>query len=224
MALGNQFLWDLATWNQGQDDLRGVDALAIIGNAGSYGNTNNASDGVVSLTSGSLGFAQPDQRTRIVPYCHITPFTGSDLAMSCSNHQGIADINDPSHLTAQIVRSFLAGTTAWQSIGNPPSTDPFLKTYGGALLALKGTNDVYFTDLSAVSFDNGAGSLAAGPSKAIASLYYSEFIVGGQHSFSMTHSNGQLTTTRARRLRVRRARCCSNSGLSSPLSGLPLAA
>jgi len=194
MALGNQFLWDLATWNQGQDDLRGVDALAIIGNAGTYGSTSNASDGVVSLTSGSFGFAQPDQRTRIVPYCHITPGLLTGLGMSCANHQGIADINDPSHLSWQILRSFLADTTAWQSVGNPPSTDPFLSRYGGMLLALKGTNDVYFTDLTAVSFDNATGSLVAGPSSAIASLYYSEFIAGGQHSFSMTHSNLQVTT------------------------------
>ena len=194
MALGNQFLWDLATWNQGQDDLRGVDALAVIGNAGTEGAINNASDGVVSLTSASLGFAAPDQRTRIVPYCHVTPGFLTSFGMSCNNNQGIADINDPSHLTAEIVRSFLANTTAWQSIGNPPSTDPFLKTYGGEMLALKGANDVYFTDLTAVSFDNGAGSLMAGPSNAIASLYYSEFIAGGQHNFSMTHSNGQVTT------------------------------
>jgi pimeloyl-ACP methyl ester carboxylesterase len=194
MALGNQFLWDLATWNQGQDDLRGVDALAIIGNAGTYGTTSNASDGVVSLTSGSLGFVEPDMRTRIVPYCHVTPGFLTGLGMSCANNQGIADINNASHLSAQIVRSFLADTTAWQSIGNPPSTDPFLSRYGGALLALKGTNDVYFTDLTAVSFDSAAGSLVAGPSNAIASLYYSEFIPGGPHSFSMTHSNAQVTT------------------------------
>ena len=194
MALGNQFLWDLATWNQGQDDLRGVDALAIIGNAGTYGTTNNASDGVVSLTSGSLGFVEPDQRTRIVPYCHITPGFLTGLGMSCANNHGIADIDSASHLSAQIVRSFLADTTAWQSVGYPPSADPFLSRYGGALLALKGTNDVYFADLTGVTFDNAAGSLVAGPSKAVASLYYSEFIAGGQHSFSMTHSNAQVTT------------------------------
>lgn len=82
MAPGNQFLWDLATWNQGQDDLRGVDALAVIGNAGTYGTTNNASDGVVSLTSGSLGFVATDQRTRIVPYCHVTPGFLTGLGMS----------------------------------------------------------------------------------------------------------------------------------------------
>jgi uncharacterized protein (TIGR03437 family) len=194
MVPGNQFLWDLATWNQGQDDLRGVDALAIIGNAGTYGTTNNASDGVVSLTSGSLGFVEPDQRTRIVPYCHITPGFLTGLGMSCANNHGIADIDSASHLSAQIVRSFLADTPAWQSVGYTPSADPFLSRYGGALLALKGTNDVYFADLTGVTFDNAAGSLVAGPSKAVASLYYSEFIAGGQHSFSMTHSSAQVTT------------------------------
>jgi len=194
MALGSQFLWDLATWNQGQDDLRGVDALAIIGNAGVFGTTLNASDGVVSLTSGSLGFVEPDQRTRIVPYCHITSGFLTGLAMSCSNHQGIADIDSASHLSAQIVRSFLADTTAWQSLGAQPSNDPYLSPNGGALLALKGTNDVYFTDLTAVQFDNGTRSLKAGPSNAVASLYYSEFIAAGPHAFSMTHSNGQVTS------------------------------
>ena len=34
MVPGSSFLWNLATWNQHGDDLRGVDALAIIGNAG----------------------------------------------------------------------------------------------------------------------------------------------------------------------------------------------
>ena len=196
MALGNQVLWDLATWNQGQEDLRGVDALAIIGNAGTYGTTANASDGVVSLTSGSLGFIAPDQRTRIVPYCHIPPdlFTNLGIGMSCSIPEGIAYIDSPSHLSAQIVRSFLANTTAWQSLGTPPSADPFLSHYGGGLLALKGTNDVYFTDLTTVQYDSAAGSLIKGPSASVASLFYTEFAAGGAHNFSMTHANGQVTT------------------------------
>ena len=33
---GSSFLWNLATWNQRGDDLRGVNALAIVGNAGQY--------------------------------------------------------------------------------------------------------------------------------------------------------------------------------------------
>ncbi|MGH9632107.1 MAG: esterase/lipase family protein, partial [Bryobacteraceae bacterium] len=72
---GSAFLFDLATWNQGTDDLRGVDAIAVAGNAGTdlpvFGLERRAGfdDGVVSLTSASLGFALGD-RTRIVPYCH----------------------------------------------------------------------------------------------------------------------------------------------------------
>jgi hypothetical protein len=195
MALGSQFLWDLATWNQGQDDLRGVDALAVIGNAGTYGNTSNASDGVVSLTSGSLGFIEPDQRTRIVPYCHIPPnlFTEFGIGMSCSFPEGIAYIDSSSHLSAQIVRSFLANTTAWQSIGGQPSGDPYLSRYGGGLLALKGSNDVYFTDLASAQYGNG-GTMIQGPSASIASLFYTEFAAGGSYSFSMTHTNNQVTT------------------------------
>jgi len=194
MAPGNQFLWDLNTWNQGHDDLRSVDALAIIGNAGFYGTTNQASDGVVSLTSGSLSFVEPDQRTRIVPYCHVTPTLENFISVSCYTNHGIAQIDSPTHLTAQIVRSFLADTTAWQSIGTPPSTDPFLSHDSGVLLAAKSASDAFLTDVTAVSFDNAAGSLTAGPDHSIASLFYSEFLAAGQHTFSLTHSSGPVTT------------------------------
>ena len=97
-------------------------------------------------------------------------------------------------LSAQIVRSFLANTPAWQSLGTQPSADPFLSRYGGGLLALKGTNDVYFTDLTTVQYDNAAGSLIKGPSASVASIFYTEFAGAGSHNFSMTHSNGQVTT------------------------------
>ena len=45
-----------------------------------------------------------------------------------------------------------------------------------------------------MTHDNPVGSLAAGPNNSIASLYYSEFIAAGPHSFSLGHSNGQVTT------------------------------
>ncbi len=67
---GNQFLFDLATWNQNHDDLRGIDAIAIIGNAGGIGPLEKTNDGTVAVTSASLSFAEPDERTRILPYCH----------------------------------------------------------------------------------------------------------------------------------------------------------
>jgi uncharacterized protein (TIGR03437 family) len=192
MVLGNQVLWDLATWNQGQDDLRGVDALAVIGSAGTYLTANNAADGVVSLTSGSLNFTRPDQRTRIVPYCHVTPGFVTGLGMSCTTSHGIADIDTSAHLTAKIVRSFLADTSDWQSIGTTPSQDPYLRTYGGTFLALKGSNDVYFRDLTTVQF--GTSQLGSGPSNAIASIFYDEFVPAGSQNFVMNHSTGQPTT------------------------------
>ena len=91
---GSSLLWNLATWNQRIDDLRGVNAIAVIGNAGLY-NSNltgvtlgNASDGVVTLASASLGFvAQQTGVTRIVPYCHVDPgaFSNSTFGpLNCS--------------------------------------------------------------------------------------------------------------------------------------------
>ena len=158
---GSAFLWNLATWNQRGDDLRGVNAIAVIGNAGSYipslssGTfSNNASDGLVSLTSASMGFAYGSvlSATRVVPYCHIDPtaFTNISLGTFACNAAGIANVTDTNHYTGQIVRSFLAGTTAWSSIGNPPASDPWLKTYGGMFFALVNGSGNYVQDLSAV--------------------------------------------------------------------------
>lgn len=63
MEIGSAMLFDLATWNQGTDDLRGVDAIAIIGNGG----TSHYDDGLVPLSSSSLAFAAPDHKTRVIP-------------------------------------------------------------------------------------------------------------------------------------------------------------
>ena len=116
---GSSFLWNLATWNQRVDDLRGVNAIAVIGNAGTYVNNltgvslANASDGIVSTTSASLGFVcqQNDSVTRIVPYCHVDPaaFTNTALGTFNCSAPGIANITSESQPTGQIVRSFLGG-------------------------------------------------------------------------------------------------------------------
>ncbi len=128
MVPGSQLLWDLATWNQGGDDLRGVDALAIVGNGGPCCTLinppwQNASDGVVSLTSASLGFARDSSRTRILPYCHTSS--------SCSGYSGIAYVDSIMHPTWSIVHSFLSGTSDWMSIGTTPTEDQWLSQYGG---------------------------------------------------------------------------------------------
>jgi len=184
LAPGSAFLWNLATWNQRGDDLRGLDAIAVTGNAGNYTASfssatalTNASDGLVSLTSASLGFvADNAQSTRIVPYCHVDPstYTNTSLGTFACNAPGIANITSATHPTSQIVRSFLAGTTAWQSIGTTPATDPYLSKDGAQYFALVNSTGGYATDLSAVSF--GSVPLVNGGDSG--TIFYVDFVSG----------------------------------------------
>jgi len=151
---GSSFLWNLGTWNQSGDDLRGVDALAIIGNAGSWDGVANASDGVVSLTSASLGFARDASRTRILPYCHVdTSFGTSLVGVTCSG-KGIANVDNAPE-TAQLVLAFLANTLDTVSVGHvTPAQDPLLSKYGGLYVAYETTAAQWVTDLTAASLGN----------------------------------------------------------------------
>jgi uncharacterized protein (TIGR03437 family) len=159
---GSAFLWNLATWNQRGDDLRGVDAIAVIGNAGAYSpglssgiSLPNASDGLVSLTSASLGFVnQQAAATRIVPYCHVDPaaFTNTGFGPYACNAAGIANVNSGTHFTGLIVRSFLAGTADWKSIGSTPDTDLYLSQNGAMFFAMVNGTGSFVTDMAAVSF------------------------------------------------------------------------
>jgi hypothetical protein len=49
-------------------------------------------------------------------------------------------VDNSSHLVYRIVSSFLNDTAAWQSIGNPPSQDPYLAYNGGAYVSLRTAN------------------------------------------------------------------------------------
>ncbi|HKD44109.1 MAG TPA: hypothetical protein VKD24_00515, partial [Candidatus Angelobacter sp.] len=107
---GSYSLFELGTWNQRGDDLRGVDAVAIAGN----GDTAHTTDGLVSVNSASIsftGFRDWDQRTRVIPYCH-----GPILVSSCTGDY-LANVKGPDHLSYQIIRSFLDGTDDWKTIG-----------------------------------------------------------------------------------------------------------
>jgi uncharacterized protein (TIGR03437 family) len=160
------FLWNLATWNQRSDDLRGVNTIAVIGNAGLYTpslsagvSLVDASDGLVSLTSAALGFttgfaSDPAAQTRIVPYCHVDPstFTSSTFGTFECNAPGIANVTSTAQQTGVIVRSFLAGTTAWESIGAAPASDPYLSKNGAMFFAVVNSTDSYVSDLSSASF------------------------------------------------------------------------
>jgi uncharacterized protein (TIGR03437 family) len=129
MFAGSSFLWGLNTWNQREDDLRGIDALSIAGNLGSASGAHHTDDGVVVLTSASLAVTLGASRVRVLPYCHA-----NSLPSFLCDGPGIAVINNSSHPTYQIVTSFLLDTTAWQGIGNDASGDPVLSRYGGPFL------------------------------------------------------------------------------------------
>jgi uncharacterized protein (TIGR03437 family) len=136
MESGSTFLFELDTWNDATDDLRGVDAIAAAGNAGTGLLTGTAAfdDGVVPLTSAALRFYGPG-RTRVLPYCHI-PGGGiiTDFGLCPADAQGIANIDSAMHESAQIIVSFFNGTDAWQSVGTAAEQDKFLSVDGGAIV------------------------------------------------------------------------------------------
>jgi uncharacterized protein (TIGR03437 family) len=185
LAPGSAFLWNLANWNQRTDDLRGVSAIAVIGNAGAYTpdvsasfTLLNASDGLVSLTSASLGFAAQQSATRIVPYCHVDPaaFTNSTFGTFACNAAGIANVSSTAHYTGLIVRSFLAGTTDWQSTtwSSTPATDPYLSKNGAMFFGMVNASGSFVSDMSAVTF--GGVSLVNGADTG--TIFYLDFVYG----------------------------------------------
>ena len=180
---GSSFLWNLATWNQHIDDLRGVDTIAVVGNAGTYVNNftaaslANASDGIVSTLSASLGFvAQNDAVTRIVPYCHVDPsaFTNASLGPYNCNGPGIANVTSESHSTGRIVRSFLAGTSDWSSIGSTPAIDPYLNNDGGTFFAMVNGAGNFVSDVTQVLW----GTLPLFAGGGTGTIFYNDFVAG----------------------------------------------
>jgi uncharacterized protein (TIGR03437 family) len=143
IASGSRFLFDLGTWNQGTDDLRGVDAIAAIGNGGTGSATMPGfDDGVVALTSASLRFYQPG-RTRVLPFCHVNGGGLVSFAGLCtSNAQGIANISSATHPSAQMIVSFFNGTDDWKSIGVAAESDPFLSIDGGLIVTERTSDDM----------------------------------------------------------------------------------
>ncbi len=176
---GSAFLWNLATWNQRNDDLRGVNAIGIIGDAGTDNSLLDASDGLVSLTSAALGFVVPAgaAATRIVPYCHVDPstFTNTGLGTFACNAPGIANVTSTAQETGIIVRSFLAGNTQWQSIGSTPATDPYLSRNGALYFATVNAAGNYLTDLTGVAFGTGAALTNGGDT---GTIFYLDYVFG----------------------------------------------
>lgn len=145
LAAGSTFVFDLGTWNQGTDDLRGVDALAIIGNGGTGQNTMTGfDDGLVSLSSGSIGFALSN-RTRIINACHTGPGLLSQFNYCPANAPAIAAPTTDTDQTAAIAVSFLADTAAWQTIGQAAEQNMFLSVGGGLEVRAKSAADAYLS-------------------------------------------------------------------------------
>jgi uncharacterized protein (TIGR03437 family) len=142
MASGSAFLFELGSWNQDSDDLHGVDAVAVAGNGGTgRATTPGFDDGVVALTSASLGFYLPG-RTRVIPYCHIDGGGLISFAGLCaSDAPGIARMTSSMQATAQIVLSFFNGDSTWQSVGVAAEQDPLLSRNGGLLVTARTSAD-----------------------------------------------------------------------------------
>jgi uncharacterized protein (TIGR03437 family) len=177
MHPASQFLWDLNRWNQGFDDLREVDALAIAGN-GSY---DGKSDGVVSLTSATISFAGfADVRTRVIGGCHAPGLT----SLLCASNQYIAS----SAQTQQIVTSFLAGSTGWQTVGQSPSRIQALSTSGGRIISFVSANNIPQTDVGNMMF--GSQPLTMNP--ATRTTFYNEFLAAGSNTLTFSYGSQRL--------------------------------
>jgi uncharacterized protein (TIGR03437 family) len=196
MSSGSSFLFGLGTWNQGTDDLRGVDAVAAAGNAGSGGTGNPAGfdDGVVPLTSGSLQFYLPG-RTRVVPYCHIDGGGIITLFSLCpGNAQGIADIDSAMHDSAQIIVSFLNGTNDWQSVGTAAESDPFLSVDGGLIVAARAADDSSLTiDSASVTFPLTALALKLDVSSD--GLAYIDLLPASEHGLNVSSGSVSISSS-----------------------------
>ncbi len=142
LSVGSTFVFDLATWNQGIDDLRGVDAFAIAG----YGGTGVATglprfdDGVVSLESASIAFARANS-TRLLPYCHTAPGLITAAALCPPNVPGIAEVAGAADIPAIMVNAFLANVS--QVYGAPATENEYLFSAGGLILRPKAADDSY---------------------------------------------------------------------------------
>ena len=145
LRVGSRFLWDLATWHQGLDDLRETDALAILGT----GARDAGGDGVAPALGASISapafFGIPPERTRILPVCH-----NAAAGFFCSAQQVIMAVDSEDHPTAQIIRSFLASPVdgfssgeeaAWRQIGEAPPNNSLLAQNGGVYVAVKDAMD-----------------------------------------------------------------------------------
>lgn len=190
LASGSEFQFDLATWNQAADDLNGVDAITAIGNGGTgRATTKGFDDGLIALTSGSLGFYRPG-RTRVIPFCHSD---GSGLlgasGLCSSGAKGIAQIDSAMHDSARIIISFLNGTNEWQTVGTAAEQDPLLSVNGGLSVMMRDANDGLLAP-------GGVGAMNASQTKALnttSRLAYTDMFAAGLTT--LTGASGAISAS-----------------------------
>ena len=190
MAPGSPFLFELNRWNQGTDDLRGIQAMSISGNGGTGQESSipGLDDGVVTLTSSSLGFYKAGV-TRIVPYCHTGNSLVSIFGYCPSNAPVINQItNDMVNPVSQILVSFLTGTPAWQSIGQAAEANPLLSVFGGIELQLHDQNDTSVT-IGSATVPNGSGGMTKLSLNSGLSAYSEILPAGAPISFQVAPAN-----------------------------------
>ena len=190
LASGSQFLFDLATWNQGTEDLRGIDAIQAVGNAGTgLATTKGFDDGLVALTSASLGFVKTG-RTRVLPYCH-TDGTGllGMFGFCPQSATGIAKIGSETDPVARLIVSFLAGTNDWQTVGNAAEQDAFLSKNGGLDVAMRDANDTRLTPNQVA-----AASAAQNKNLNIAPAAYTDMFAANPVTLNGTSGSVKATT------------------------------
>jgi uncharacterized protein (TIGR03437 family) len=192
MKSGSRFLWDLATWNQGRDDLREVDALAIAGNGGKYNGKSGYGDGLVAITSAALAWSLPGERIRVTPYCHSSG--GSFGAMNlCSTTRGVANVDAADHLGWRLVKSFLNGTDEWHTAAPGPADDAVLRTTGGLLLGLQEADDNYSNNIGEVTYDPPFTRLA----NTDTGIYYDDFFPAAQSTVRVAWSGKDIIVSLA---------------------------
>jgi uncharacterized protein (TIGR03437 family) len=195
LATGSAFVFSLATWNQGTDDLRGINALSMAGNSGvaMLGNAPEG-DGVSNLTSASIGFALP-ARTRVLPYCHISynalvGIAGFLASLVCPpGSPGIALGNSATDPNVTMALSFLNDTPDWQNIGQSAAQNAVLSTQAGVILRAKSDLDQFVTIQDAAA---GTTNLKVPPANISA---YNEFVPAGNQNIVVDATGGQLKQT-----------------------------
>ena len=176
MSLGSKFLFDLATWNQGAEDLRGIEALSI---AGTGGRNGQATDSVVRVTSASMDFIAPS-RTAVLPYCHTQGGIGQ--LFLCQGAPGLARVANEDHPTARLVLAFLNDRDTWRS-ATEAGLDPVARDVAGLMVQSRTAEDVP-RPIRSATFIGATGS-ATQLAISDAGLAYAELLPAGQGTLTI---------------------------------------